>query len=245
MDVNDTVWKSDTLAGHYLEGVRGAIPLADEQLRLMLHLVHAAVPRPRRLLDLGCGDGVLGRAAVDRFPDARVVFVDFSDYMLDAARMKLGAQAPHHAYLPLDYGDPAWVDALGDEPFDAILSGFSIHHQPDDRKHRLYGQLFDLLAPGGLFLNLEHVASASDWGTRLFDAYFIDALHHFHVQHDGTRTREAVAADYYHRPDKNANILAPVETQCAWLREIGFTRVDCFFKVFELALFGGCKPPAQ
>jgi hypothetical protein len=44
---------------------------------------------------------------------------------------------------------------------------------------------------------------------------------------------------YYH--DKNENIPAPVETQCQWLRDIGFQEVDCFFKTFELALFGGKK----
>jgi len=45
-----------------------------------------------------------------------------------------------------------------------------------------------------------------------------------------------------HRPDKAANILAPVETQCRWLRRIGFVEVDCYFKHFELAVFGGRRP---
>jgi hypothetical protein len=36
--------------------------------------------------------------------------------------------------------------------------------------------------------------------------------------------------------------LALVDVQCGWLREIGFQDVDCFFKVFELALLGGRKP---
>ena len=29
--------------------------------------------------------------------------------------------------------------------------------------------------------------------------------------------------------------------QCRWLREIGFQDVDCFWKYFELAIFGGVK----
>jgi hypothetical protein len=45
-----------------------------------------------------------------------------------------------------------------------------------------------------------------------------------------------------HRPDKAANILAPVEAQCDWLREIGYEDVDCYFKVLELAVFGGRRP---
>ena len=57
-------------------------------------------------------------------------------------------------------------------------------------------------------------------------------------------TREAVAAEYYHRPDKVANLLAPVETQLEWLRALGYEDVDCWFKIFELALFGGRRAGA-
>ena len=53
--------------------------------------------------------------------------------------------------------------------------------------------------------------------------------------------RAEVETNYYNRPDKAANILAPVELQCQWLREIGFTDVDCYLKIFELAVFGGRK----
>lgn len=33
-----------------------------------------------------------------------------------------------------------------------------------------------------------------------------------------------------------------METQCGWLREIGFIHVDCYLKHFELAVFAGVKP---
>jgi hypothetical protein len=32
------------------------------------------------------------------------------------------------------------------------------------------------------------------------------------------------------------------ETQCDWLRQNGFERVDCYQKLSELAVFGGVKP---
>ena len=41
--------------------------------------------------------------------------------------------------------------------------------------------------------------------------------------------------------DKAANRLAPLETQLAWLREIGFRDVDCYWKQFELAVMAGYK----
>jgi hypothetical protein len=98
------------------------------------------------------------------------------------------------------------------------------------------------LKPGGLFLNLEHVAPTSAWAQQAFDDLFIDSLWSFHQKRGETISREEVADAWYHRPDKTVNILAPLEVQCAWLREIGFVDADCFFKLFQLALFGGRKP---
>jgi hypothetical protein len=51
-----------------------------------------------------------------------------------------------------------------------------------------------------------------------------------------------VATEYVHREDKHSNILASVEDQCGWLGEIGFADVDCYFKLFELTVFGGRRP---
>jgi hypothetical protein len=51
-----------------------------------------------------------------------------------------------------------------------------------------------------------------------------------------------MARVFLNRPDKDANKLLSVETQCAWLREIGYEEVDCYFRVYELAVFGGRKP---
>ena len=53
-------------------------------------------------------------------------------------------------------------------------------------------------------------------------------------------TREQVHREYLDRPDRAANILASMEEQCQWLRDTGFRDVDCFWKYFELAIFGGC-----
>jgi hypothetical protein len=75
-----------------------------------------------------------------------------------------------------------------------------------------------------------------------FNDLFVDALFDYHERLGTAPARRDIADEYYHRPDKAANILAEVETQCKWLREIGYVDVDCFFKIFELALFGGVRP---
>ena len=160
----------------------------------------------------------------------------------NAAHDKVG-DLPGAALAKADFSSPAWTEAASAHaPFDLAVSGFAIHHQPDERKRGIYAEIYSLLAPGGVFLNLEHVASATPAGEKLFDDFFIDHLHQFHKKSDPTADRDAVAATFYNRSDKNENILAPVTDQCQWLCEIGYTDVDCFFKAFELALLGGRKP---
>jgi SAM-dependent methyltransferase len=232
----DAVWKSSSLATTFLEGIRGAIPFAQVQIDFMLRLI-AACERPvERILDLGCGDGVLAAAILDRYPQARALLLDFSEPMLEAARKRFAPRAASVDILSLDYGQPSWTRAAAPfGPFDAVVSGFSIHHQPDGRKKELYAEIHELLAPGGIFVNVEHVASPSPWLARLQNEALLESLERWQP----TKSREEIAATYIDRPDKDANILAPVEAQCEWLRAIGSTDVDCCFKAFELTVFGG------
>ena len=241
----DTAWQASGLANTYLDGVRGAIPLASVQIEILVRLALAAQPAARSVLDLGRGDGILGHALLDAYNGTvtTAVFADFSPRMLEAARGRLSGYDTQ--FLEIDYAQPNWVEPVGNAlppgcaGYNVIVTGFSIHHQPDERKREIYAEIYELLSPGGIFLNLEHVASASRWVEEQFEGYFIDALHHHHAP--SGKTRDDVAAEYYHRPDKSANLLAPVELQCEWLRDIGFENVDCYLKVFELSLFGGIK----
>lgn len=239
----DTVWQSAEVTQRFLTGVRGSIPLAAAQIDVMLRVIQRLHPDGiTNFLDLGCGDGVLGYALLERYPNAKGVFADFSEPMLNAARARLGS-LPTQSFLQVDYASPDWLHTVEVyAPFEVIVSGFSIHHQPDERKFEVYQELYDLLIPGGMFLNLEHVASADHVVETMFDELMIDAQYGYFQSQGGTRSRDEIAQTYYYRPDKAANILAPAALQCDWLRQIGYEHVDCYLKIFELALFGGMRP---
>jgi tRNA (cmo5U34)-methyltransferase len=238
-------WQTKELTQTFLEGVRGAIPGADLQLTVIGKIADLWCSSPRRILDLGCGNGILGKFLITRFPSASALFVDFSDPMLDAARRNTECLT-NAVVAKADFGSPQWLEVTTAHwPFDMAVSGFAIHHQSDERKRALYTEIYELLAPGGFFLNLEHVASTTEAGEKLFDDFFVDHLHAFHSRSDVSIDRNSIADEYYKRPDKKENILARVEDQCRWLRQIGYIDVDCFFKVFELALFGGRKASSK
>ena len=93
MEISDKVWQRQSVSERYLEGVRAAIPLAREQIDVLLRVLRTAQPDLRNFLDLGCGDGLLGCVVRERFPQARGMFLDFSEPMLQKARERAGGAA--------------------------------------------------------------------------------------------------------------------------------------------------------
>jgi tRNA (cmo5U34)-methyltransferase len=171
----------------------------------------------RRILDLGTGDGrLLNLVAIDR-PDLAGIGLDASDPMLEAAHERFGDD-DRIDLVKHDLADP--LPALGS--FDAVVSSFAIHHLEDERKRSLYGEILDLLEPGGVFANLEHVASPSERLHLAFYAAIDEPLEH----------------------EDPSDRCLDVETQLGWLREIGFEDVDCYWKWLEMALLIGVKPAA-
>ena len=146
-------WVEPEWAKLYLER-RESIPHRGEGYAAVLELLAFGDPIAR-VLDLGTGDGhTLGRVLAAH-PDAVGVGLDFSTEMLGRARAHFGDDArveirEHDLDQPLP-------QELGS--FDLVVSSFAIHHCVPERQRALYGEVFDHLAPGGRFVNLEHVAS--------------------------------------------------------------------------------------
>src|SRR5918993_963545 len=236
-------WQREKTVRWFLDSVRGAIPFAREQFAVTLQIVANGRQPVRRFLDLGAGDGVLSAVLLPRFPAAEPVLVDFSPPMLAAAKERLAPLATQPAFVQADLATPLWREAVAAHaPYDAIVSSFAIHHLEDERKRALYGELLELMNPGGTFAHIEHVAPDAQWMTHAFDEAMIDAIWEYGRRADQALTRDAAATAYASRLDRDANRLAPLEVQCAWLRNAGYTQVTAPFRWYEIAVFGGYRP---
>lgn len=207
------LWTLPEHVSTYLAAADGIPHRAEGEAALLEHLPGSL----QRVLDLGCGDGRLIAIVRLARPGFAGVACDFSPAMLAAARTRFAA-APDISVVAHDL-DVALPFESG---FDAVVSSFAIHHVDDARKRSLFAEVFALLRPGGVFLNLEHVASPSA------------ALH-----------RDFYAALGVDVADEDqSNKLADPFAQLEWLRACGFDDVDVHWKWRELALLGGVRPPA-
>ncbi len=208
-DIN--LWSSTEHALEYLRRA-DSIPHRVEGEATLLEFVPAGA---KRILDLGSGCGRLLALVKAARPGAKFVGMDFSPTMLESAQ-KLFAGDGNVAIVAHDF--TCKLPALGH--FDCVVSSFAIHHVQHERKRSLYAEVFDLLLPGGVFCNLEHVSSATN------------RLHHDFLE----------KLEISREEEDPSNKLLDLETQLAWLREIGFVEVDCHWKWRELALLAGSKP---
>lgn len=227
----------------FLQNVRLAVPLGIEQIEMMVGLLAADGEPVKTFLDLGCGDGVLASAVLGEYPHSRGTLVDVSSTLLAAAKSQLRMYTDRIDPFVADFTQDTWVESVAKSaPFDAVVSAFSTQGLGEDRRRRLYGEIFGLLRPDGIFINFEHVSSATRWTESVWDDTMIDAIFGEELRGQPKLPRAEVAREYYERVSKAGAAHAPLEVQCAWLREIGFESVECFLKVSELAMFGGQKP---
>jgi SAM-dependent methyltransferase len=238
-----SAWKREDLALGFVEDRRNLIPMFAEQEELTRLLITRGGRRIGRFCDLGAGDGGLAELVMKAHPGSTCVLVDFSEPMVAAARNRLGDDEGRWEQVEADLATPAWLERLPrPERFDAILSRLCIHHLPDARKRELYREAFELLEPGGLFLNWDHVAIGG-LAEGMFDEYFMARMIEAEQESEHPRPEEELRNLYMDSHEED--ILLEPETQAEWLREIGFEQVEVYFKAIELAIFAGVKPATE
>ncbi|NMO51237.1 class I SAM-dependent methyltransferase [Actinoplanes sp. TBRC 11911] len=135
------------------------MPDREERFGAMLNAVAAVTDgAPPRLLDLAGGTGSIALRTLARFPGARVTVLDQDPVLLAIATASLRERG---TIVDADLSDPAWRSKLSEDGFDAVLTATALHWLPAERVATLYGEIREVLRPGGIFANADHMPEES------------------------------------------------------------------------------------
>ncbi|AFY35259.1 trans-aconitate 2-methyltransferase [Calothrix sp. PCC 7507] len=218
-------------------GIRQLIPRYDEMLEV---ITCCLPPTTHRVLELGCGTGELTLKILKRFPDAKVIALDYSPRMLQFAQDKIKKSGYEHRWtgIEADFGD--WANnpekfEIGNE-FDASVSSLAIHHLEDEMKFKLFQQVADSLTHNGCFWNADPILPELPALAEVYKAVREEWITQQRPELAETRAEVGITdTQGYSHSDQ----LATLDTHVQMLSIAGFETVAIPWKYYGLAVFGG------
>ena len=134
------------------------------QMRWMFDRIRIA--EDARVLELGCGTGVLWRGSVEVPRGWRVILTDMSGGMLQETRAHLARLGRAFTYMQAD----AQSIPFRDESFDAVIANHMLYHVPDIA--RALDEVRRVLKPGGFCyaatMGVANMREMNDLSARFF-----------------------------------------------------------------------------
>jgi SAM-dependent methyltransferase len=150
----------------------GYIEHREERFEVMFQVLEQTHEDGFTVIDAACGPGSLSRRLLDRFPAAKVIAVDADVMLLEMARVALAGFADRVRIVEADLSDPTWkerveaaVDSMGSNRPAALVSTTALHWLSPGDLAEFYGASGEVLAPGGIVMNGDHMRFDSRWPT--------------------------------------------------------------------------------
>lgn len=207
---------------------RTLIPCFDDFYGTAVEVIPGDHTTPLKVLDLGAGTGLYSGMVQAVFPLAEFTLLDLAVEMLEKAKSRFSKMGKSPIIKICDYVE----DDLGGS-YDLAISGLSIHHLSDPDKKRLYQRIHDALSPGGMFVNADQVLGKTSFLEKCYRQNWLDSVRALGISDEDLKA--ALKRMEYDR-------MTPLDIQLGWLEAAGFQDVDCWYKNYSFAVFGGHRP---
>ncbi|MHC4173012.1 MAG: class I SAM-dependent methyltransferase [Planctomycetota bacterium] len=226
----------------------------EERFELMVRLIADTQESVLRVMDLGCGTGSLMLPVLTEFPEVEVYGIDFDATLLALAEKRLRGFGDRVHLVQTDLRDESWLKQVP-SPVDAAVSATALHWLSPEQLSRLYDKLAEILQPGGIFLNADHVCSDSqsvqkawqqhreqmlkqegDCGAEDWEAFW--NAYGQALKIDIKEFRKKLT-----EPWEGSEEGLPLEWHFKKLKASGFEAVDCFWRCDCDAIYGGIRQP--
>lgn len=137
----------------------GYLPYREERFQTMLDTIAYLLPESFTAIDLACGPGAISQRLLNRFPQAKCIAIDYDPVLLAIGQGVLGTMGNRLRWIEADLTQDAWIEQLDQTQVDAVLTTTALHWLPIDRLVHLYQKLGQIVRPGGVFLNGDHLYS--------------------------------------------------------------------------------------
>ena len=216
-----------------------------------LKLITAAIPFPvdqrLQVLDVGCGPGDAGRGIHSRFPNARIDFIDCNEFFVSLCGAVNRRDGIGGRTWLRDLSEPNWQRDLASD-YDVVVAVNAVHWLSSARAAGLFGDIFQLLRPGGVLLLMEP-AGAERLFAPGFDAWQKEQPSQ-HKYEDWRRFWSRVKAllghDYgFLGEPENQDHIGDGLSVMQWvglLTDAGFKSIDILLRDAEKVVLASVKP---
>ena len=218
----------DQTVAYYDDWMKRALPSYRDLFGVATSVMPFETNAPVRVLDLGAGTGLFSEHVLTKYPKATFVLYDLAAKMLDVAKNRFNGRAGQFKFVVKDYRELRAVNA-----YDLVISSLSIHHLVHEDKRTLFHRIYGALKAGGAFVHIDQVQGETP---NLQDLYWDMWLQK--VKESGA-PEEQIQESIDRR--QTYDIDAPLADQIQWLKEAGFTDVDCVFKHTFVGVFLAMK----
>lgn len=205
---------------------RRFIPCFDDYYENSTKFILSSIKKPKSVLDLGAGTGLLSYYWYIHCSSAEYMLVDIAEEMLDVSRKRFsGLNNVRHRIM--DY-----TKALPEDDFDAVISALSIHHLDDAQKENLFIKIYDMLPKGGILVNYDQFCADTPVMNDWFNIYWESQLYS-----SGLTERDIELWKERRKLDKECS----VEAEIQMLNRCGFSEVKCIYSYHKFSVIIAVK----
>lgn len=202
------------------------IPCFDDYYKETTKMICSNIVKPKRILDLGAGTGLLTYFWYEQCPTSEYVLVDIADEMLDVARKRF-AGLDNISYQIMDYSKE-----FPDEDFDFIMSALSIHHLTNEDKMKVFARVYDKLPEGGIFINYDQFCAEQSDMNQWFNTYW-----EYQIAGSGLDDRNIELWSERRKLDKECAL----EDETEMLYKCKFRTVKCIYSYHKFSVVVAIK----
>jgi tRNA (cmo5U34)-methyltransferase len=235
------VWSDPEIISGRVDHLASPEPLGIEHIQVVLGLIGCGVDAPTTLLDLDGENSFISSVLLAEYPNLGAIVRRSGGGLLPSMLQEFASRIGH---FRANLTTSEWIQTLGlSSAFDVILGGSTLETLTAPRKRQLFDEMMGLLQPGGLFLSIERLPSATRWTGTFPDDLRIQAIFGAALAAEPSASRSAIAQRHFinsAEPPIASNV--PLEVHLDWLKEAGFNCVDCYLATGGQVVYGGQRP---